>query len=65
MKDAYREYKFLNLTNVADEVRKYWEDNDIFQKSVENTKTAQLMCFMRDLLQLTECRAYITSWQGR
>ena len=45
MKDAYREYKFLNLTNVADEVRKYWEDNDIFQKSVENTKNGTAYVF--------------------
>ncbi|MGN0033188.1 MAG: isoleucine--tRNA ligase [Candidatus Limimorpha sp.] len=45
MKDAYREYKFLNLTSVADEIRKYWEDNDIFQKSLENTKNGTAYVF--------------------
>ena len=35
MKNAYREYKFLNLTNIADEIRKFWEDNDIFNKSLQ------------------------------
>jgi len=45
MKNAYREYKFLNLTNVADEVRKYWEDNNIFQKSLENTKSGTAYVF--------------------
>lgn len=38
MKIAYREYKNLNLTKIADEVRKYWEENDIFQKSLDNRK---------------------------
>ena len=45
MKNAYREYKFLNLTNIADEVRKYWEDNDIFNKSLENTKNGTAFVF--------------------
>jgi isoleucyl-tRNA synthetase len=45
MKNAYREYKFLNLTNIADEIRKYWEENDIFQKSLENTKNGTAFVF--------------------
>ncbi len=45
MKNAYREYKFLNLTNIADEVRKFWEDNDIFGKSLENTKNGTAYVF--------------------
>ena len=32
MKGSYREYKNLNLTQIAKEVRKYWEENDVFQK---------------------------------
>jgi isoleucyl-tRNA synthetase len=35
MAKKYNEYKQLNLPAVADEVLKFWEDNDIFQKSVE------------------------------
>ena len=31
MKGSYKEYKNLNLTTIAKEVRKYWEDNDVFQ----------------------------------
>jgi isoleucyl-tRNA synthetase len=34
MSQNFREYKGLNLTNVADETLKFWEDNDIFQKSI-------------------------------
>ena len=45
MKNAYREYKFLNLTNIADEIRKFWEDNDIFNKSLENTKNGTAYVF--------------------
>ena len=32
----YKEYKQLNLTEIANEIRKYWEENDTFQKSLDN-----------------------------
>ncbi|MDP3353215.1 MAG: class I tRNA ligase family protein, partial [Flavobacteriaceae bacterium] len=31
----YREYKGLDLTNVADEILNFWEERDIFQKSID------------------------------
>ena len=36
MKDSYKEYKQLNLTETANEIRKYWEEDDTFQKSLDN-----------------------------
>ena len=36
MKDNYKEYKQLNLTETANEIRKFWEENDTFQKSLDN-----------------------------
>ncbi len=36
MKNNYKEYKQLNLTETADEMRRYWEANDTFQKSLDN-----------------------------
>ena len=36
MKNSYKEYKQLNLTETADEIRRYWEENDTFQKSLDN-----------------------------
>ena len=36
MKNTYKEYKQLNLTETADAIRKYWEENDTFQKSLDN-----------------------------
>ena len=45
MKGSYREYKNLNLTNIAKEVRKYWEDNDVFQKSLDNRKDGPAFVF--------------------
>ena len=36
MKHNYKEYKQLNLTETANEIRKYWEENDTFQKSLDN-----------------------------
>ena len=36
MKQNYKEYKQLNLTETANEIRRYWEENDTFQKSLDN-----------------------------
>jgi isoleucyl-tRNA synthetase len=36
MNSNYKEYKQLNLTETANEIRKYWEENDTFQKSLDN-----------------------------
>ena len=36
MKDNYKEYKQLNLTETANAIRQYWEENDTFQKSLDN-----------------------------
>ena len=36
MKNSYKEYKQLNLTETADAIRKFWEDDDTFQKSLDN-----------------------------
>ena len=36
MKNNYKEYKQLNLTETANTIRQYWEENDTFQKSLDN-----------------------------
>ena len=36
MENNYKEYKQLNLTETADEIRRYWEENNTFQKSLDN-----------------------------
>ena len=36
MNNNYKEYKQLNLTETADAIRCYWEENDTFQKSLDN-----------------------------
>ena len=38
MQKKYAEYKKLSLTEIGDEVRKYWEENNIFEKSIENRR---------------------------
>jgi isoleucyl-tRNA synthetase len=38
MEKKYTEYKLLELTRIADEVRQEWEKNDIFHKSIETRK---------------------------
>ena len=36
MKHNYKEYKQLNLTETADEIRRFWEEDNTFQKSLDN-----------------------------
>ena len=36
MKVKYNEYKQLKLTELSDEIRHWWEKNDIFKKSIES-----------------------------
>ena len=36
MKNNYKEYKQLNLTETANEIREFWEADDTFQKSLDN-----------------------------
>ena len=36
MKGNYKEYKQLNLTETANEIRKFWEENGTFQKSLDS-----------------------------
>ena len=36
MKNNYKEYKQLNLTETANEIREFWEVDDTFQKSLDN-----------------------------
>lgn len=38
MAQKYKEYKQLNLTKIADEVRAFWEENDIFKKSLDTRR---------------------------
>ena len=38
MQKKYAEYKKLNLTEIGEDVRKYWEENNIFEKSIENRR---------------------------
>ncbi|HPS84656.1 MAG TPA: class I tRNA ligase family protein, partial [Bacteroidales bacterium] len=35
MKGKYNEYKQLRLTELADDVRQWWDTNDVFRKSIE------------------------------
>ncbi len=45
MRDKYTEYKKLNLPEVAEKVLNYWEEEKIFEKSLENRKDNQHIVF--------------------
>ncbi len=41
----YKDYKNLNLTNVAEETLKFWEEQNIFEKSLESRKEGEHFVF--------------------
>lgn len=45
MSTKYKEYKELNFAKVADEVRTFWEKNQIFEKSISNRNGKQTFTF--------------------
>ena len=45
MSTKFPEYKGLNLPNVAKEMLKYWEDNNIFEKSVTTREGSKPFVF--------------------
>ena len=45
MSTKYKEYKELNFAKVADEVRTFWEKNQIFEKSISNRVGKQTFTF--------------------
>jgi len=45
MSHKFKEYKGLNLTEVADETLKFWEENDIFEKSISSRDGSETFVF--------------------
>ena len=41
----YKEYKQLNLTQTGEDVRRFWEENDIFQKSLDTRANGEAFVF--------------------
>jgi len=45
MSRSFKEYKGLNLTSIANETQKYWEQNDIFEKSISSREGNESFVF--------------------
>ncbi|MGY6649015.1 isoleucine--tRNA ligase [Wenyingzhuangia sp. IMCC45574] len=45
MSANFKEYKGLSLTNIAEETLKFWQENDIFQKSIETREGKEPFVF--------------------
>ncbi len=45
MGNKYKEYKNLNLPQIGDEVGKFWDEHDIFKKSLENREGKEHFVF--------------------
>jgi isoleucyl-tRNA synthetase len=60
MSAKFREYKGLDLTKVANETLIFWEENDIFQKSILHETGINHLSLMKGHLQQTVCQEYIT-----
>ena len=45
MSQTFKEYKGLNLPNIADNTLKFWEENDIFEKSISSREGQEPFVF--------------------
>jgi isoleucyl-tRNA synthetase len=45
MKPTYKEYKQLDLKQIGDEIRKFWEEEDIFKKSLDSRRGNEAFVF--------------------
>lgn len=45
MKPTYKEYKQLDLKQIGDEIRKFWEEEDIFKKSLDSRRGKEAFVF--------------------
>jgi len=43
--NKYRQYKNLNLSQISDEIQKYWKDNNIFAQSITEREGAENFVF--------------------
>ena len=48
---VFPEYKKLDLSKISQEILSYWEDHDIFNKSVSDADGKTPYIFMKDLPQ--------------
>ncbi len=62
MSTKFPEYKGLNLPNVAKEMLKYWEENNIFEKSMTIREGNKPYVFLKDRHQPMDYREFITCW---
>ena len=45
MSKNFTEYKGLNLPNVADEILKFWEENNVFEKTISTREGKESFVF--------------------
>ena len=58
----FPEYKNLDLSKISKEVLSYWEENDIFKKSIENSSKRKPFVFLRGLPQQMVFQEFIMCW---
>jgi isoleucyl-tRNA synthetase len=56
----FKEYKNLNLIDVAENVAEFWKQNKTFNKSVEIREGNLSLFFMKVRLQQTVCLEFTT-----
>ena len=65
MSAKFPEYKGLDLPKVAEEILHYWEENNIFEKSVSYLEKKQPFVFLKGPLLQTDCQVFTMFWHER
>ena len=60
MNAKFPEYKALDLPKIAEEILNYWQQNNIFEKSVSSRENATPYVFFEGPPSQMVCRVFIT-----
>ena len=60
MSATFPDYKGLNLPNIADQMLKFWEDHNIFDKSITTRNGKTHMFFLKARLLQMVCQVSTT-----
>ena len=65
MSNKFKTYKGLDLTKVADDVLIFWEENNIFQKSINQKDEKNLLFSMKVRHRQMVYQEFIMLWGER
>ena len=62
---VFKEYKGLDLPKISSEILNFWEEHQIFEKSISERETVLLIFFTKARHLQMGCREFTMLWRER